>query len=411
MKNTLLSLNTYHYRRGGSDAVFFDHQKLFQDIRWNTVAFTMHHPKNTPSEWADYFADELEFGHDYSFLQKMIMAGRVIYSWEAKAKLKKLIRHTRPDIAHAHCIYHHLSPSVLSALREEGIPAVMTAHDLKIACPAYKMLNKTGICESCKHGNLLHVVKNRCIHDSLSASILVGIESAVHKTLGLYKNNLDKIITPSRFYRDKLIEWGWPADQLAYIPNFIHYESYTPHFNPGDYFLYFGRLAPEKGIDTLIKAALAAGIRLKIAGTGPDEQKLRQLLPDSCTTIEFMGFCSGESLWSLIQHARAVVLPSQWYENAPISILESYACGKPVIGAQIGGITEMLIPDETGLLFESGNATALTGQLLKLQNMSDAQLQAMGRAGHHFATTTFTVNRYLDSTCDLYQSLGVKFIS
>src|SRR5690606_2762165 len=205
---------------------------------------------------------------------------------------------------------------------------------------------------------------NRCIHNSLSASILVGIESAVHKTLGLYKNNLDRIITPSRFYRDKLIEWGWPADQLVYIPNFIHYESYTPHFNAGDYFLYFGRLAPEKGVDTLIKAALAAGIRLKIAGTGPDEQKLRQLLPDGCTTIEFMGFCSGDTLWSLIQHARAVVLPSQWYENAPISILESYACGKPVIGAQIGGITEMLIPDETGLLFESGNTAALTAQLL-----------------------------------------------
>ncbi|MDR4651434.1 MAG: glycosyltransferase [Nitrosomonas sp.] len=148
MKNTLLPLNTYHYRRGGSDAVFFDHQKLFQDIRWNTMAFTMHHPRNTPSEWAHYFADELEFGHDYSFLQKMIMAGKVIYSWETKAKLKKLIRHTRPDIAHAHCIYHHLSPSVLSALREEGIPAVMTAHDLKIACPAYKVLNKTGIRKS-----------------------------------------------------------------------------------------------------------------------------------------------------------------------------------------------------------------------------------------------------------------------
>jgi glycosyltransferase involved in cell wall biosynthesis len=122
-----------------------------------------------------------------------------------------------------------------------------------------------------------------------------------------------------------------------------------------------------------------------------------------------MGFCSGDTLRSLIQHARAVVLPSQWYENAPISILESYACGKPIIGARIGGITEMLIPDETGLLFESGNTTTLTEQLLNVQSMSDAQLKTMGHASHHFATTTFTVNRYLDSMCDLYQSLGVKF--
>ncbi|MCB1986460.1 MAG: glycosyltransferase family 4 protein [Burkholderiales bacterium] len=410
MKNTLLSLNTYHYRRGGSDAVFFDHQKLFQDIQWNTMAFTMRHPKNELSEWEQYFADELEFGHDYSLIQKMIMAGKVIYSWEAKAKLKKLIQHTRPDIAHAHCIYHHLSPSVLSALKEEDIPTVMTAHDLKIACPAYKMLNKTGVCEQCKHGNLLHVVKNRCIHDSFATSMLVGIESTIHKIFGLYKNNLNRIITPSQFYRDKLIEWGWETDKLVYIPNFIHYESYKPHFKAGDYFLYFGRLAPEKGVDTLIKAALASGVRLKLAGTGPYEKKLRQLVPDDCETIEFLGFCSGDTLWSLIQHARAVVLPSQWYENAPISILESYACGKPVIGAQIGGIPEMLKPGQTGLLFETANVEALTEQMQAVQLMPDSQLDEMGHAGYHFATTTFTVDRYLDSMCRLYRSLGVKFM-
>ncbi|HNP27302.1 MAG TPA: glycosyltransferase, partial [Nitrosomonas sp.] len=209
MRNTLLSLNTYHYRRGGSDAVFFDHQKLFQDMHWNTIPFTMHHTKNEPSEWDTYFADELEFGNDYSLPQKLIMASKVIYSWEARAKLKKLIQHIRPNIAHAHCIYHHLSPSVLSLLKEENIPTVMTAHDLKIACPAYKMLNKNGICEQCKQGNLFHVVKNRCIHNSFMTSLLVAVESTTHKLLGLYKNNLDMIITPSQFYRDKLIEWGW----------------------------------------------------------------------------------------------------------------------------------------------------------------------------------------------------------
>ncbi|MDR4513279.1 glycosyltransferase family 4 protein [Nitrosomonas sp.] len=409
MKNTLLSLNTYNYRRGGSDAVFFDHQRLFQSLDWNTVAFTMHHPKNEASDWERYFVDELEFGNDYNLLQKMVMAGKVIYSWEAKAKLKKLIQHVRPDIAHAHCIYHHLSPSVLSALSEAGIPTVMTAHDLKIACPAYKMLNKTGVCEQCKHGNLWHVVKNRCIHDSLAASLLVSVESSVHKALGLYKKNLDTIITPSLFYRDKLIEWGWDANKLVYIPNFIHYQSYLPQFKVGDYFLYFGRLAPEKGVDTLVKAALAAGIRLKLAGTGPYEENLRRLVPDDCKTIEFLGYRSGEALRSLIQHARVVVLPSQWYENAPISVLESYACGKPVIGARIGGIPEMLKPEETGLLFETGDVSALTDRMLAVQSMPDARIETMGRAGYDFATSTFTVERYLDGMRTLYQSLGVKF--
>lgn len=409
MKNTLLSLHTYHYRRGGAEAVFFDHQKLFQEIGWNTIPFTMHHPKNEPSEWAQYFADELEFGHDYTLTQKLVMACKVIYSWEAKAKLKKLIQHTRPTIAHAHSIYHHLSPSVLTLLKEENIPTVMTAHDLKVACPAYKMLNKNGICEACKGGNLFNVVKNRCIHNSLITSSLVAVESTIHKQLGLYRNNLDAIITPSQFYREKLIEWGWPPDQITYIPNFIHYDTYTPNFEAGNYFLYFGRLAPEKGVDTLIKAAVRTGIHLKIAGTGPYEQALKQLIPADCNTIEFLGFCQGDQLWSLIQHARAIVIPSQWYENAPISVLEAYASGKPVLGARIGGVPEMLKHGETGLLFESGNENSLAEQINTFQAMPNSKLVEMGRSGHHFATTTFTAKRYLENTCDLYQSLGVQF--
>src|SRR3989344_5255710 len=110
----LLSLNTYHYRRGGADAVFLDHDELFRNLGWETAVFAMRHPKNSPSPWSEYFADELEFGHAYSLRQKLRMAGKVIYSREARIKLGRLIDKFHPDIAHAHCIYHHLSPSVLS---------------------------------------------------------------------------------------------------------------------------------------------------------------------------------------------------------------------------------------------------------------------------------------------------------
>lgn len=404
----LLSLNSYNYRRGGSDAVFLDHDSLFHDAGWNTSVFTMHHAKNNKSEWSEYFADELEFGEAYSIKQKLHMAGKVIYSWEARNKLKKLIDKYPPDVAHAHCIYHHLSPSVLSLLHSKNIPTVMTAHDLKLACPAYKMLNNNGICEKCKDGNLLHLVKNRCIHGSLATSTLVAIESSVHKTLKLYKNNLNKIVTPSNFFRNKLIEWGWPPKQLTYIPNFINSENYTPQFSPGKYFLYFGRLAPEKGADTLIKAALDSGIKLLIAGTGPYESELRALIPKSTDNIKFLGFCTGDKLWTLIREARAVVLPSQWYENAPISILEAYASGKPVIGARIGGIPEMLMEGTTGYLFESGNKTDLTEKLNKVKNMPDSDIATMGKAAREYVSTTFTSERYYNDMSALYASIGVK---
>jgi len=404
----LLSLNTYNYRRGGSDAVFFDHDALFRDAGWDTAVFTMQHPKNEPSPWSAYFADELEFGHAYSIREKMVMAGKVIYSWEARSKLAKLLDKFSPDVAHAHCIYHHLSPSVLGLLHERGVPTVMTAHDLKLACPAYKMLNKHGICEKCKHGNLSHVILNRCIHDSLAASTLVAAESAVHKTLGLYKRNLDKVITPSRFFRQKLMEWGWPAEKLVCIPNFIDINQYSPDFNAGRYFLYFGRLAPEKGVDTLIRAASQAGVSLKIAGTGPYEQELKALADEQDGKVEFLGYCSGDALKELIRKARAVVLPSQWYENAPISILEAYASGKPVIGARIGGIPEMIPGEETGWLFESGNVEQLAQHLENVQGMADGPLAKMGAQARRHVADNYSKERYLNEILTLYNTLGVS---
>ncbi|SEQ89668.1 Glycosyltransferase involved in cell wall bisynthesis [Nitrosomonas sp. Nm51] len=407
MTNKLLQLNTYNYRRGGSDAVFLDQDKLFKTLGWKTAAFTMHHPNNEPSPWSDYFADELEFGENYSLPQKIIMAGKVIYSFEAKQKLARMLDAFRPDIAHAHCIYHHLSPSVLSLLHERGVPTVMTAHDLKIACPAYKMLNSHGICEKCKRGNVLHVVKNRCIHNSLITSALVAVESGVHKALRLYKNNLDRVIAPSQFYNKKLIEWGWPEQQISYIPNYINCDDYAPNYESEDYFLYFGRLAPEKGVGTLIRGAIETGISLKIAGTGPIEKELKALAKDRAN-IEFLGYCSGENLWSLIRNAKAVVLPSQWYENAPVSVLEAYASGTPVIGADIGGIPEMILPAKTGFLFQSGSVPSLVDAIAQLNRKTSAQIAEMGRRCREYVSATFTRERYINDLLSLYAELGVS---
>jgi glycosyltransferase involved in cell wall biosynthesis len=406
-KPRLLSLNTYHYRRGGSDAAFIENDRLFSEHGWDTAVFTMHHPKNEPSVWSEYFAEELEFGFDYSPLRKAVMAGRVIYSLDARRKLTRLLERFQPDVAHAHCIYHHLSPSILPLLRKRGIPTVMTAHDLKIACPAYKMFNQHGICERCKHGNLFNVAVNRCLHGSLALSTLIMLESSVHRLLGLYRDNLDRVIVPSKFYGQKLAEWGWPSEQLVYIPNYVVADDHRPLYAPGDYFLYFGRLAPEKGVDTLIQAAVRVGVHLRIAGTGPAEEEL-QALANQAANVEFLGHCSGERLWQLVREARAIVLPSKWYENAPLSVLEGYAGGKPVIGARIGGITEMVREGETGFLFESGNVEDLSRALQQVTTLRNDQLAEMGRIARQYVCDSFTRDQYFERTLDLYRSLGVR---
>ncbi|MCI0557395.1 MAG: glycosyltransferase family 4 protein [Nitrososphaera sp.] len=410
MPAKLLSLNTYYYRRGGSEAVFFEHDALFRSLGWETAVFAMKHPDNEPSHWSRFFVEEMEFGFKYSPAQKLAMAGKVIYSLEARSKLSRLLALFQPDIAHAHLIYHHLSPSVLTLLHARGIPIVMTAHDLKIACPAYKMLNSGGICEKCKNGNLLHVALNRCINRSLAVSLLIMLESSVHKLLGVYRNNLDRIVVPSMFYRDKLVEWGWPPEKLVYIPNFVHGDRFQPRFEPGSYFLYFGRLALEKGLRTLVIAAKTSRIKLFIAGLGPIEDELRQLADGVDGSIQFLGRLAGERLFEIVRNARAVVVPSEWYENAPMNVLEAYANGKIVIAARIGGISELVLEGETGYLFESGSVEDLTESLTRVSQLTDVRLREMGHQAREYVTSRFTKERYLADMIALYSSLGVKDI-
>lgn len=403
----LLSINNYHYRRGGSDVVYLEHAALMESLGWENAFFSMHHPKNFPTPWENYFVNELEFGNSYGMLDKVAMASKVIYSFEAQKKLKRLLQDYRADVAHLHCIYHHLSPSILPTLNAHGVPIIMTAHDLKIACPAYKMLNETGICEKCKDGNFLNVVKHKCLRNSLGASVIVAMESTLHHKLNTYKKYLTKVAVPSRFFMNKFIEWGWAEEKFTYIPNYVDSSQFSPEFNAGDYFLYFGRLAPEKGVATLLKATKKSGVKLKIAGTGPVEQELHELQRELQADIEFLGYQSGDNLHNLIKHSKAIVLPSEWYENAPMSLLESMAFGKPLVVANIGGIPEMVEENETGWMYTSGDIDELADLLARIQAKPLEQVSAFGKASRALVEERFNRVNYVSAIQNLYASVGV----
>ena len=404
----LLSINSYHYRRGGADAVYLDHAALMESLGWKNAFFAMHYPQNDPTEWSRYFIDEIQFGHDYSLGQKIVKASKVIYSFEAQRKLRHLIADFQPDIAHIHNIYHHQSPSILPVLKRAGIPSVMTAHDLKIACPNNKMLNRTGICERCKGGRFHEVIRYRCVQDSLAASTIVAAESTLHRWLDSYARNLDRIIVPSRFYLEKFVQWGWRRDLFAYVPNYVDASGFAPAYRPGDYFLFFGRLAEEKGVATLVEAAARSGVRLKLAGTGPLDTDLKAIAARSGADIEFLGFRTGPGLHALVGGSRAVVLPSEWYENAPISVLEAFALGKPVIGADIGGIPELVRPGETGWLFKSGDVDGLSAALQTVRGLPDAEIEGLGRQARTLVAHDFSRRRYVESILEIYSALGVR---
>src|ERR1700740_2984293 len=163
---SLLAINNYYYGRGGAETLFLEHNRMFESIGWQVVPFAMRHAKNLPTDWGEYFPDQIEFGEDYGVSAQLIRAPRVIYSVQARRRLRDLLDVVRPHVAHAHNIYHHLSPSVLPLLKERGIPVLMTLHDLKLSCPAYTMTLGGQPCERCRGGRLYTVALNRCIKGS-----------------------------------------------------------------------------------------------------------------------------------------------------------------------------------------------------------------------------------------------------
>src|SRR5258708_29520268 len=177
----LLSINNYFYPRGGAEVLFLEQNRMFESIGWQVVPFAMRHSDNLPAPWARYFPDEIELGRSNGLGAKLLHAQRVIFSLQARRRMRELLEHVHPRIAHAHNVYHHLSPSILPMLRKRGIPVVMTIHDLKLACPAYTMMADNQPCERCRGGKIHNVAGHRCINGALALSPLVLLQPLAHR--------------------------------------------------------------------------------------------------------------------------------------------------------------------------------------------------------------------------------------
>jgi glycosyltransferase involved in cell wall biosynthesis len=402
----LLSINNYFYPRGGAEVLFLEQNRMFENIGWQVVPFAMRHSDNLPTPWASYFPDEIELGRSYGLGEKLLRAQRVIFSLQARRKMRQLLERVRPRIAHAHNIYHHLSPSVLPMLRKRGIPVIMTLHDLKLACPAYTMMADNQPCERCRGGRIHNVAVHRCIKGSLALSSLVMIETFVHRLLRLYEANVSRFVVPSRFVLEKLVQWGWPRDRFVYIPNFVDVARFRPGAEIGSRFVYCGRLANLKGVETLVRAAALAKQPLTLVGAGPEETRLRKLAADLGADVLFLGHQTKDALVEVIRSARAIVVPSECNENAPLALLEGYAAGRPVIGSRIAGIPELVREHETGVLFPAGDVKALAAALQEFAGLPTARLAEMGNAGRSWVEQDFSAATYRDRLVALYESLA-----
>ena len=360
----ILMVNKFYYIKGGSETYYFALKQLLESKGHEVIDFSMQDEKNFDSPYAEYFVSAVDYNGKMDLKQQIKAATNIIYSVEAKKKLEKLIRKTKPDVAHLHIFQHQLSPSILDVLKKYNIPVVYTAHDLKMLCLNYVMMTNGEVCEKCKGGHYMNCLKQKCVKDSTLKSAINVMEGYLHKWRRIY-DVIDKIITPSKFYADKFIEFGVAKERVMHLPNFLGREC--PAVNPSEdslqYFLYFGRLSREKGIMTLIKAVEGTDIQLSIVGSGPCKEEIERYITEhSIKNVKLLGFMSGQELIDVVGNARAVVLPSEWYENGPYSAIEALQLGRPIIGSKIGGIPELV--DGNGVTFQHGNVEELRQRLM-----------------------------------------------
>jgi glycosyltransferase involved in cell wall biosynthesis len=401
----ILCINNFNYLRGGAETVYFSEMELLEKNGNNVTVFSRKHPQNRPAKFQKYFPSEMVTeGITLSAKGLRSLLG-LFYSKESKRCLDLILDNEKVDIAHAHNIYGRLTTSILDSLHQRGIPVVITLHDYKVICPNYKLMHHGRICEDCRCNGFYHAILNRCHKNSIIASTVYAFETYFNYFFNKYQRNVRYFISPSLFLKNKLIEFGWPGGRIEYIPNFISSENFEPKFKPGNYFLYLGRLSVEKGISTLIKAFTDlknTEIGLKIAGEGPLEGSLKKIAKTD-HRISFPGYLTGSALAETTKNAIAVVVPSEWYENAPLSVLEAMAYGKPVIGARIGGIPEMIDNGVNGFLFESGNPETLTQTMSALLEMDAAAIADMGNAARSKIEDEYNSGLHYERLIALYR--------
>lgn len=342
----ILLVSKFYYRRGGDCVYVLNLERQLRSHGHEVAIYAMNYPENEPSESQRYFASQVDFGGS-----KLKGAMRVLGLDDVRSSFGRMLDDFRPDVVHLNNVHSYLSPVVAGEAHRRGIRVVWTLHDYKLVCPAYSFLRDGRVCEECL-SNSAAVVSHRCMKGSFAASVLAWAEARRWNRRKL-SGEVDAWLCPSRFMASKMEQGGYPAERLYHIPNFISEVPADIVQERDDYYCYVGRLSGEKGVATLLDVASRLPYELRVAGDGPIGEELRAKY-GGCSQIKFLGRLNADEVAGLLAHARFSVIPSEWYENNPLSGIESLCAGTPVVGARIGGIPE-LIDEENGITFISGD--------------------------------------------------------
>jgi glycosyltransferase involved in cell wall biosynthesis len=379
----VLLVNKYHHLRSGTERYLFNLKRLLESRGHRVEVFAMDHPLNEPATYSRWFVPYMDF-HAIRPEGFVEAARRVIWDPGAARRIASVLDEFRPDMVHILNIYHHISPSILLSIGRRGIPVVQTLNDYKLICPNYLLYTRGAPCTRCRRGGYLQAFWHRCLHGSPSWSLLAALEMSLHKAWRVYERHVAIFIAPSLFVKEMVESFGLPQGNSTHIPYFLFPREYEVTRGDEGYIAYMGRLSREKGLETLLRAMRQVPeVPLRIVGEGVMRPSLEKSVEESALrNVSFMGHLGGMELRRLLAGARFTVLPSEWYEVFGQSILESFAAGKPVVAARIGGIGEVVGdgPDAGGLLFAPGAAEELAGCIRRLWH-HPGEARDMGERG------------------------------
>ena len=404
----ILMVNKYLYPRGGAETYMLSIAEQLAERGHKLAFFGMDHSENT-TDGQVRTIPFLEFGEKSSKLGKLanvFKAGIYTLRGQAKKELEQLIKDFKPDIIHAHNVYNQISPAIF---KDCSVPVVLTAHDYKAVCPNYSLFVDGEACERCLDGSFSNCIKQRCCHGSLLSSSLASFSSMRHRSQKTYERDYAHIISPSGFLKSKLVKGGLPEPSITVVHNFTTLPEKV--VEPGTSILYIGRLSKEKGIDTLIEAysKLDESVRpeLRIAGEGPMKEKLTKLCEDLKIPVTWLGRISPKEVREELNSCGLTVVPSLWYENCSMAIMESLGYGRATVVSSSGGNPELVTPDVEGVVFQAGDSDSLAASLQKIVSqeglLKEMSLKARARAEKQFSETI-----HMKNLLDVYESVLTK---
>lgn len=386
----ILVVNWTWYPSGGDWTYVENVTNLYQQKGHTVIPFSMKDERNYPSNYAEYFIENI----DYKKVKRNLVSGvkvvtKSIYSTEAQKKLEKLLSTVKIDVAHINVIHHYITPTILKILKEKNIPIIWTLHEYTPICPESTFISHGEICERCYGGAFYNCITHTCKKGSYLASTVAALENYVHNYLDYYAY-VDHFVCPSVFLYEKFKAFNFHKNKLVQLYHGYDYSEIkaarlSTKATEEKYVVFVGRLEKIKGAHTVIKAMqMCPDIKLRIVGDGTQEPELKKFTAThNLTNVDFLGKKSKQQTLQIINGSEFLVCASEWYEVLGFTVVEAMALGKPVIGSAIGAIPEMVLDNETGLLFKPGDYIQLAQLITTLYNQPDMITQLGINAQQH----------------------------